>query len=66
MLNLRTKEGLNLSLYQDLFNKDLYINKREIIDSYIKSGHLILLNDCLIPTFEGMMILDKITLDLFN
>ena len=65
MLNLRTLEGLDLKRFKELFNKDLYAYKRDVIDSYIQSGHLKMVDDHLIPTFEGMMILDKITLDLF-
>ena len=65
MLNLRTIEGLDLGAYKEIFNKDLYKNKQKVIDDYISSGHLILENNHLIPTFGGMMILDKITLDLF-
>ena len=64
MLNLRTNLGLSLTQFNKLFNKDLYIEKKEIIDSYIKDGYLFLDKDRLIATFEGMMILDKITLDL--
>ena len=66
LLNLRTSEGLDLTLFNNLFNKDLYISKKEIIDSYINSGHLILEDNHLVPTFEGMMILDKIIVDLFD
>lgn len=65
MLNLRTVEGLDLGTYKELFNKDLYKNKQKVIDGYVSSGHLKLEYNRLIPTFEGMMILDKITLDLF-
>lgn len=65
MLNLRTLEGLDLEEFKKIFNKDLYMCKRDIIDSYINSGHLKLINNHLVPMFEGMMILDKITVDLF-
>ena len=65
MLNLRMSQGLNMSLFTRLFNKDLYTCKKELIDSYISSGHLKIADNHLIPTFEGMMILDKITVDLF-
>ena len=64
MLNLRTIEGLDLILFKNLFNKDLYKNKKEVIDSYIGSRHLLMKDNKIIPTFEGMMILDKIVLDL--
>ena len=66
MLNLRTSEGLDLNKFNKIFNKDLYACKKNIIDSYIASNHLILKENTLIPTFEGMMILDKICLDLFE
>ncbi len=64
MLNLRTVEGLDIARFKELFNKDLYKNKKEEIDYYVKSGHLTLEENKIIPTFEGMMILDKIVLDL--
>ena len=64
MLNLRTLEGLDLKKFKYLFNKDLYACKREVIDSYINNGYLKIVDDHLVPTFDGMMILDKITLDL--
>ena len=66
MLNLRTTEGLDLTRFKELFNKDLYKNKKEVIDSYINSGHLLLEGNNLVATFEGMMILDKIVLDLID
>ena len=66
MLNLRTVEGLDIARLKELFNKDLYKNKKETIDSYIKSGHLLLKENKLVPTFEGMMLLDKIILDLID
>ena len=64
MLNLRTSEGLDLVKFASIFNKDLYKEKKEIIDSYINGGYLFIKDKRLIATFEGMMILDKITLDL--
>ncbi len=64
MLNLRTSEGLDLVKFNSIFNKDLYKEKKEIIDSYINGGYLFIKDKRLIATFEGMMILDKITLDL--
>ena len=66
MLKLRISEGLDLKEFKNKFNKDLYINKKEIVNSYIKDGYLKLENNHLIPTFNGMMILDKITLDLLD
>lgn len=55
MLRLRTKYGLDIS--------KLNLNKK-IIDEYVDGGYLTLNGNQLAPTFEGMMILDKIVLDL--
>lgn len=64
MLRLRTIEGIDLDEFFSLFGFDLYIQKKNIIDNYISSGFLLLKNRKLKPTYEGMMILDKIILDL--
>ena len=53
MLNLRTIEGLDVSFVKD---------KQEEIDSLINSGLLIRKDNRLIPTYEGMMVLDQIIL----
>ena len=55
MLNLRTKEGISLSLLK---------NKEKEIASLIKDGYLEKQGDRLCPTYEGMMILDTIILQL--
>ncbi|MBQ6731232.1 MAG: radical SAM family heme chaperone HemW [Bacilli bacterium] len=55
MLNLRTIEGLDISFVKD---------KQEEIDSLISSGLLIKKDHKLIPTYEGMMVLDQILLKL--
>ena len=55
MLNLRTIEGLDISLVK---------NKENEIKELISSGFLKLENNRLIPTYEGMMILDQIILKL--
>ena len=57
MLRLRTIYGLDLNAV-DL--KD----KKDIIDGFIKSGHLKKEGSRIYPTFEGMMIQDKIVVDL--
>lgn len=66
MLNLRTLEGLNLDKFKEEFGEDLYLLKKREIDEFIKSGHLVMVGNTLIPTFDGMMILDTITLKLFD
>ena len=55
MLNLRTIEGLKMSLIK---------NKEKEINELIEEKLLILKDDILIPTYEGMMVLDQIILKL--
>ena len=55
MLNLRTIEGLDVNFVK---------GKESIVEELIKRNLLVKKNDCLIPTFEGMMILDQIILKL--
>ena len=55
MLNLRTTEGLDASFVRD---------KEEKINSLISSGLLIKKGQKLVPTYEGMMVLDQIVLKL--
>ena len=57
MLRLRTKYGLNLKSLDGVLDK-------QIIKKYVDEGFLKLEGDQLIATFEGMMILDKIVVDL--
>ena len=55
MLNLRTKEGLDIKYVED---------KKEVVEQLIKDGLLIKKENKLVPTYEGMMILDQIVLQL--
>ena len=55
MLNLRTIEGLDNKYVQD---------KESIVDELVKEGLLIKEQNKLVPTYEGMMILDQIILKL--
>ena len=55
MLNLRTIEGLDIKYVQD---------KESIVDELVKEGLLIKEQNKLVPTYEGMMILDQIILKL--
>ena len=64
MLNLRTNEGLSLDSFYERFNINLYEEKKEIVDSFIKQNLLIIDKNTLIPTYAGMMILDQIILAL--
>lgn len=64
ILNLRTNRGIDLIYFNNNFNKDLYREKKNIIDDYISKKYLFIKDNHLIATFDGMMILDKIILDL--
>ena len=64
MLRLRTKEGINVLDFKDKFGYDIYERNKDVIDDYIKTGYLQIRENRIVPTFEGMMILDKIYLDL--
>ncbi|MCQ2802138.1 MAG: radical SAM family heme chaperone HemW [Bacilli bacterium] len=64
MLNLRTFEGLDLSRVRNIYNKDIYKEKQSTIDKYINNGYLIKQGNILKATYEGMMILDQIIVDL--
>lgn len=66
MLNLRTNQGIDLEEYKARFNEDLLIANKTTIDDFIKSGHLYLDEEKkrLIATYDGMMILDQIIMEL--
>ena len=66
MLNLRTIEGINLLDFKDKFGFDLLEQKEAQIKKFISSHLLILKDNHLIPTYEGMMILDSIILALID
>ena len=55
MLNLRTIEGLDIKYVQD---------KESIVNELVKEELLIKEQNKLVPTYEGMMILDQIILKL--
>ena len=65
MLNLRTKEGLSLKDFSNKFDINLLKEKKEEIDSFISQGLLVIQNNHLIPTYEGMMKLDSMLIKLF-
>jgi oxygen-independent coproporphyrinogen-3 oxidase len=68
MLNLRTTFGINLKEYHDMFETDFYTKYQKILDNYINEGFLVYdqVNGIIKPTYQGMMILDKIILDLLS
>ena len=55
MLNLRTIEGLDVKFVKD---------KQEIISKLAAEGLIIQKDNHIIPTYEGMMVLDQVILQL--
>ena len=64
MLNLRTIYGLNLKEFKEKFGVDLLKIKEQAINKLLERKLLLLKDDHLVPTYEGMMVLDTIILDL--
>ena len=64
MLNLRTIEGLSLKLVKEEYGVDLLNDKQKEIQECIDEGLLVLTDDTLVPTYDGMMVLDQIILKL--
>ena len=66
MTNLRTKYGINLDCYKEKFNEDLLNKNREYLEKLFNSGLAYIQEETnsLICTYEGMMVLDQIILNL--
>lgn len=66
MLNLRTINGLDLTYLKNKFNIDFLNDHKDKIDNFVSKKWLIFdqKNNKLIATYEGMMVLDQIILDL--
>ena len=62
MLKLRTNIGIDLKSYKDKFNEDLLLSSG--INKQIKAQNLYIKNNHLIPTYNGMMLLDNILMDI--
>ena len=65
MLNLRTSEGLDVIAFKKKFGIDLLNDKKEEIKDFINNKLIIYKDNALIPTYEGMMLLDTILAKLF-
>ena len=64
MCNLRTIEGLSLDKIKDEFSLNLMHTKYKEIDELVEKGYLLKSENNLVPTYEGMMVLDSIVLKL--
>lgn len=66
MLSLRTIFGLSFDEYEKRFGEDFEKNHKESIARFVKEGLLKVENRHLIPTYEGMMILDTIIVQFMS
>ena len=64
ILNLRTRYGLDLNQFKEKYHTDFYKTHQEAIEKFIDSGLLLIKDGHLIATFDGMMVLDTIYLNL--
>lgn len=66
MLKLRTIYGFNLKDFKDKFGFDLLSKSKDCIDEFINNKLLIIKDNILHPTYEGMMVLDTILIKIIN
>ena len=66
MLSLRTILGLSFDEYQKRFGEDFLSIHQPSITSFINEGLLKIEDNRLIPTYEGMMILDQIVVQFMS
>lgn len=67
MLSLRTKEGIDLAKYKEVFGENLVHSKKDKIAQLIIDGFLILTeNNHLICTNKGFLVLNKIILEIVS
>lgn len=64
LTNLRTIFGLDLEKFKNTFNEDLLVTKRKEIEELQKDGLIVVEDNHLKPTYNGMMLLDQILLKL--
>lgn len=62
MLTLRTNEGLSYREYERRFAQSFSALHRQKIEEFLRDGLLTEKDEHLIPTYEGMMVLDAIVL----
>ena len=68
MLALRTNRGVLLHEYQERFHEDFYKVKKDVIDEFINNGYLLYdkKEERIYPTYNGMMVLDQLLMDLMD
>ncbi len=64
MLNLRTNQGIEFERYNYRFDGDFLKEHENAISRLVKQGLLVLTEDRIYPTYDGMMVLDQIIMEL--
>jgi oxygen-independent coproporphyrinogen-3 oxidase len=61
LTGIRTKWGIDIQMMKDKFNFDLLDEKSEEIRQFKDGKHILIQNDTLLLTKEGMLLADEIT-----
>ena len=64
MLKLRLVKGINLLEYKSIFNEDFLLKYEVVVNKYISNGLLEITDGYVRTTYEGMMLLDTILIEL--
>ena len=64
MLNLRTNRGIEFTDYIYRFGGDFLKEHQNTISRLVNQGLLVLTNERVYPTYEGMMVLDQLIMEL--
>lgn len=64
MLNLRTNQGIVFDQYNYRFDADFLKEHKNAISRLVKQGLLVLTDDRIYPTYDGMMVLDQLIMEL--
>ena len=64
MLNLRTNRGIEFADYHFRFKTDFLAEHKETISRLVNQGLLVLTEDRIYPTYDGMMVLDQLIMEL--
>ena len=64
LTNLRLEEGFKLSDYKRKFNEDFYLEKKEVIDDFVKHNVLIMDKDRIRVATDFIYVLDSIVVKL--
>ena len=66
MLNLRTKNGISFNEFESRFKENFFdVHKTKLVELE-KQGLIQIKQDSVVPTYEGMMVLDQIVLKLLE